>query len=85
CPSIAFQCGYGACVDRTSLCDGVSNCADGSDEQHSSCTKPTTHGNCKSDEYRCDSGRCIDGTLLCDGLKDCDDGSDETYSHCNNF
>lgn len=28
-----FKCGSGECVEYASLCDGVSNCADSSDEK----------------------------------------------------
>ncbi|VVC38140.1 Hypothetical protein CINCED_3A020844, partial [Cinara cedri] len=33
CPNYLFQCKYGACVGGDSKCDGVEQCADGSDEE----------------------------------------------------
>ncbi|XP_048023193.1 LOW QUALITY PROTEIN: enteropeptidase [Megalobrama amblycephala] len=32
CPTGQFQCSTGACVSSASVCDGVENCSDGSDE-----------------------------------------------------
>ncbi|XP_006795713.2 low-density lipoprotein receptor-related protein 2-like [Neolamprologus brichardi] len=32
CPSHLYQCGSGECVDTNLVCNGVTNCADGSDE-----------------------------------------------------
>lgn len=32
-----FRCNYGGCVARTAVCDGVYQCADGSDEIQSVC------------------------------------------------
>uniref|UniRef100_A0A3B4G0B8 Low-density lipoprotein receptor-related protein 4-like n=1 Tax=Pundamilia nyererei TaxID=303518 RepID=A0A3B4G0B8_9CICH len=45
CPSHLYQCGSGECVDTNLVCNGVTNCADGSDEgvncvQHS-CSSPS--------------------------------------------
>ena len=34
----AFQCAYGACISAHYVCDGVDNCADGSDELKSLCS-----------------------------------------------
>lgn len=28
-----FKCSYGACISKTDKCNGISNCADGSDEE----------------------------------------------------
>lgn len=32
CNNDQFQCYYGACISKEKYCDGVTNCADGSDE-----------------------------------------------------
>lgn len=36
CPR-GFRCRYGACVSRTSRCNGIVDCADGSDEDELLC------------------------------------------------
>lgn len=40
CPAGQFQCGTGVCVSNASVCDGVENCSDGSDE--GDCGKSTS-------------------------------------------
>jgi len=43
CPATAFRCADGACIDGNLRCNGIDNCADGSDESRSSCTEwPTS-------------------------------------------
>lgn len=44
CQKYTFQCKYGACVSKESRCDGIRQCADGSDEVCGTQTtsKPTT-------------------------------------------
>lgn len=37
CPFFAFRCRYGACVDKKVRCNGVNDCADGSDEDYLLC------------------------------------------------
>jgi len=32
CPNFLFRCKYGACVSKNSKCNGIKDCADGSDE-----------------------------------------------------
>ncbi|XP_059217733.1 uncharacterized protein LOC106083578 [Stomoxys calcitrans] len=39
CPGLAFQCGYGGCVNGNAPCNGVFECADGSDEAWALCNK----------------------------------------------
>ncbi|XP_033978973.1 low-density lipoprotein receptor-related protein 1B-like [Trematomus bernacchii] len=55
CPSHLFQCGSGECVDPSLVCNGLTNCADRSDEgagcaQHncSSPSAPRCEGHCVS-------------------------------------
>ncbi|XP_065209906.1 modular serine protease-like [Planococcus citri] len=41
CNGQTFQCGYGACISKEYLCDGLKQCIDGSDETPQACN--TTH------------------------------------------
>uniref|UniRef100_A0A668TZW5 EGF-like domain-containing protein n=1 Tax=Oreochromis aureus TaxID=47969 RepID=A0A668TZW5_OREAU len=45
CPSHLYQCGSGECVDTNLVCNGITNCADGSDEGvncvQRSCSSPS--------------------------------------------
>lgn len=47
CPAFTFRCNYGACIDGNLKCNGVRNCADGSDEDNTDCrssSNPVTDG-----------------------------------------
>ena len=37
CSSTDFKCSSGQCIDSTSLCDGIKDCNDGSDETVGQC------------------------------------------------
>ncbi|KAK1124556.1 hypothetical protein K0M31_006904 [Melipona bicolor] len=37
CSKFSFRCNYGACIDSNLKCNGVTNCADGSDEDSELC------------------------------------------------
>ncbi|XP_046859032.1 low-density lipoprotein receptor-related protein 1B-like [Xenia sp. Carnegie-2017] len=67
------------CVPLTYLCDGDSDCADGSDESHDVCARRS----CASNEWKClASHQCINITAVCNGKYDCLDQSDERqHSH----
>ncbi|XP_042337393.1 low-density lipoprotein receptor-related protein 8-like [Plectropomus leopardus] len=68
---LEFRCSDGSCILRLSVCDGHTDCEDGSDELHCS------HLRCKKNEFACHSRRCISTHLRCNGMDDCGDGSDE--------
>lgn len=82
CPSYAYTCAYGACVNGDANCNQKYECADNSDEQN--CPYNNMHVmDCVSDdEEKCDSGQCIDSTLMCDGVINCPDNSDESEKRC---
>ncbi|XP_067933054.1 sortilin-related receptor-like [Watersipora subatra] len=87
CRTIEFTCesGYSnftdKCVTAEQVCNGVSDCLDGSDEAFDRC-----NATCNSTtEVRCDTGvsnfdflRCIDVTYVCDDYSDCVDRSDDS-------
>ncbi|XP_026179512.1 low-density lipoprotein receptor-related protein 8-like isoform X2 [Mastacembelus armatus] len=70
---LEFGCGDGSCIPKLSVCDGRTDCEDGSDEH--SCS----HLWCKKGELPCRSRRCISLLLFCNGIDDCGDGSDEVF------
>ncbi|XP_068910164.1 modular serine protease-like isoform X2 [Tenebrio molitor] len=74
CPLDNFRCYYGACISNKFKCDGIKQCADGSDE--SQCGRKA--GSCEINEYKCSTGECIPLEKLCDGNADCKENSDET-------
>ena len=69
---------YGACIHHSEVCNGNTDCYDGSDESYSICVDHP----CSDEEFKCDYGACIDPQLACDGDDNCSDGSDEDVSVC---
>ena len=83
-----FTCNQGDCISSSFICDGVSDCVDGSDEMH--CTDvcsfskycfmqcPSTDCQCGVTYYHCsNSDQCIPRAHICDMKSDCIDNSDE--------
>lgn len=69
------------CIEQYQVCDGQSDCTDGSDEMD--CPAAAVSANSASLVCRLGSKLCKDGSdcimysHLCDGEVDCKDGSDE--------
>ncbi|KAL1020675.1 hypothetical protein UPYG_G00003200 [Umbra pygmaea] len=72
CRADQATCQNGQCVLREYLCDGQSDCSDGSDELR--CGTPSP---CEPNEFKCKNGRCALKLWRCDGDNDCEDNSDE--------
>jgi len=87
CPATVFRCDYGACIDGDLRCNGIANCADGSDESPAICaaapwstttsTTPSTITSGSSSE-RCkappqpENGQWKLNELQCPNKMDCD-------------
>ncbi|KAK3547531.1 hypothetical protein QTP86_021514, partial [Hemibagrus guttatus] len=72
CRADQFTCLNGQCVSRDYVCDGDTDCSDGSDEKK--CGTPSP---CEPNEFMCWNGRCALKLWRCDGDNDCHDNSDE--------
>lgn len=74
CGLHAFRCKNKRCVPKSSICDGVNDCEDNSDE--SACS---THHKCNpKTEFQCERDMfCISKQFRCDGEPTCSDDSDE--------
>lgn len=71
-----FQCNNSQCIHPTSLCDGVNDCRDGSDE--SNCATYT----CLNSQFKCNGNdtvppRCIPSSQVCNKINNCPLGEDE--------
>ncbi|CAG0883303.1 unnamed protein product [Darwinula stevensoni] len=77
CSSNLFECiSDGVCIPKSWICDGASDCKDGSDEDRILCEGRDR--TCKDTEFQCGSGECIVSSWRCDGDADCNDLSDES-------
>lgn len=74
CTDTQFTCNNGACIDAGLACDGMAQCADGSDEFPNN---PVCVPGCAVDEFTCNDGGCVGAGATCDNTPDCADGSDE--------
>nr|XP_011447092.3 zinc metalloproteinase nas-39-like [Crassostrea gigas] len=89
CGGRDFQCRNShRCIDYSMVCNGITDCVDGTDESTCSFTTapistpsgsvhPISSGICNTDEFSCPDHSCIPRTWLCDGDNDCGDSSDE--------
>ncbi|XP_054761824.2 delta-like protein C isoform X1 [Lytechinus pictus] len=75
CSSSDYQCRDGSCVVGQSLCDGIPDCSDGSDEIACSSMKPNSQ--CAIWEFECEDMTCIPRYKCCDRFRDCQKGEDE--------
>ncbi|XP_032220191.1 LDL receptor repeat-containing protein egg-1-like [Nematostella vectensis] len=66
------------CLAKSSLCDTVHDCDDGSDEKNCPISSRDEEFGCGSDKFTCDNGaKCLPLTWLCDSITDCMDSKDE--------
>nr|XP_055038671.1 suppressor of tumorigenicity 14 protein isoform X1 [Misgurnus anguillicaudatus] len=74
------MCPNKICLPKASVCDGVVDCKDRSDELN--CTRAYQKG-CSPTSFKCANGKCLSKiNPECDGIKDCKDGSDELRCAC---
>ena len=84
CGALQFACSDGSCILNRNLCDGMTECSDGGDEDERYC-KPR---NCclPGVEFACGVyGQCIPsfgGVGNCNGVVDCPKGEDEDSAIC---
>jgi low density lipoprotein-related protein 2 len=78
CRTGQYQCENKNCTAPTTICDGVDDCGDRSDEN-------LCNADCGENEFKCKkNGKCILAAWKCDGDTDCQDGSDEDPLICHN-
>ncbi|CAG4939042.1 unnamed protein product [Colias eurytheme] len=74
CSPMEVQCvNTSICIDKSSVCNGLSDCPEGTDETPAACSTIQ----CLDTEFTCTSSPCIPISWKCDGFDDCADGSDE--------
>ncbi len=72
------------CIANSTICDGIYNCLDISDEQCEANCLRVSLGDKKAIIDKCveDTDVCIPVDQYCDGVADCPDASDERRSDC---
>uniref|UniRef100_A0A0M3HPL9 Disintegrin domain-containing protein n=2 Tax=Ascaris TaxID=6251 RepID=A0A0M3HPL9_ASCLU len=81
---VAFTCKNNKCIPRASVCDGLNDCGDSSDEEDCGCAAMKKLG----EVTQCGSAsgnavvKCIPASRRCDGYEDCPGGDDER--NCDN-
>lgn len=73
------RCLLGNCLPSDRVCNGKTDCHDGSDEDDSVCNK---RAQCSLADIKCKNGKCVSKTKFCDRINDCEDWSDEP-EQCN--
>jgi hypothetical protein len=76
-----FVCDDGSSIGGDEVCNGLSDCPDGDDEDPEFCEGLAEGGDGDGDGgdvFQCDDGGQIPLDSLCDGTADCDDASDES-------
>ncbi|XP_022832802.1 basement membrane-specific heparan sulfate proteoglycan core protein-like isoform X3 [Spodoptera litura] len=76
CPPTYIRCDVMRCIEPNRVCDGASDCTDGTDEAN--CPNRT----CGDDDFHCRSGACIESSRRCDNVYDCPDHDDEFGCDC---
>ncbi len=82
CPPEDFRCTSGQCIAGHLRCNGLEDCADGSDEgdacpKEAATCDPLTQFDCTGD-----GSNCIDVDLVCNHFNDCGAGEDEKTDVC---
>ncbi|KAJ3666758.1 hypothetical protein Zmor_002189 [Zophobas morio] len=83
----SFRCFLGQCIKNHTLCDGISDCRNGEDEELDFCTRLehechlstncTKLPACDWTDFKCRNGKCIPKSSFCDTINDCGDNCDE--------
>ena len=78
CEPNTFRCsGENICLDMKSVCDGIDNCFDGSDELNCGYCGEEGHLECPTVQ-----GLCFPSSFMCDGIGNCPGIWDELTENC---